>query len=425
MRKYRGVCPVLAAVLLACSLAGCGERTGTETEQNPYAAVSGMEATPVVDYATPRQLPNLLTDALGYSRGYEKLATVKGRELPESFWLIDAATEEIVYVGRIREEESGPKAELSRGTADFSEFETPGTYYLECHRLGQSYRFEIREDLYGDLFREEYARTLEVCRKGTLEMSDAAALLAAYEWYGSVFPDEDGDGAPDVLQGLKSWIAHREENGVEPAQEAKYAALLAKFSYLFQKYDITYATDCLKRASTVYGQVQDGSCRDADRFFALTELYRATGLYTYRRQIADHKSFFENNSSYLEEREYLYAAMTYLATRQKVDVGLCKSFMENLMNRSEELSGYYTELIDPLEARNNGEEELLRRAVELSCANHIMNNYQYTGITAEFLHYLMGQNLESVCFYQAEEKSADYLLLFAHLASRQPKGGEK
>lgn len=423
MKKYKGVCSALVSVLLAGSLTGCGERVETESEKSPYAAVSGMEATPVVDYTTPRQLPNILTDAVGYALGYEKLAAVKGRALPGEFRLIDAATEEIVFVGRIQEAEDGPESGLYRGTAEFSEFETPGVYYLECDRLGQSYRFEIRENLYGDLFREEYDRILEGCKKGTLELSDAAALLAAYEWYGSVFPDADGDEAPDVLQELKGWIAYREEHGVEPAEEAEYAALLAKFSYLFQKYDLAYATDCLKRASTVYGQSQEGICRDADRFFALTELYRATGLYTYRRQILDHKTFFENNNSYLKEREYLYAAMTYMATRQRVDVELCQSFMENLMNQSEELSRRYTEMIDPLEAKNNGEEELLWSAVELSCANYIMNNYQYTGITAEILHYLMGQNLESVCFYEAEEKKIDYLLLFAHLASRRPDGG--
>ncbi|MCM1025350.1 MAG: glycoside hydrolase family 9 protein [Roseburia sp.] len=422
MRKYRGVCPALILALLAGSVSGCGEEPGTEAEKNPYnpyAAVSGMETTPVVDYTVPRQQPNILTDAVGYALGYEKLAAVKGATLSGEFRLIDAATGEIAYTGAIQKAEGEAASELSRGTAEFSEFDVPGLYYLECDRLGQSYRFEIREDFYGDLFREEYELVLEDCGKGRLELTDAAALLAAYEWYGAVFPDEDGDQIPDVLREMKSWIAYREENGVEPEEEAEYAALLAKFSYLFQKYDRDYATDCLKRASTVYGQVQEGICRDADRFFALTELYRATGLYSYRRQIVDHKTFFENNSSYLEEREYLYAAMTYMATRQKVDRELCESFMGNLMNRSEELSRRYTEMIDPLAAKNNGEDELLRCAVELSCANYIMNNYQYTGITAEFLHYLMGQNAESACFYEAEERKIDYLLLFAHLASRE------
>ena len=48
------------------------------------------------------------------------------------------------------------------------------------------------------------------------------------------------------------------------------------------------------------------SGRDAEKFMALTELYRAAGLYTYRNQILEYKDFFEDNTSYLEETAYLY-----------------------------------------------------------------------------------------------------------------------
>ena len=65
---------------------------------------------------------------------------------------------------------------------------------------------------------------------------------------------------------------------------------------------------------------------------ALTELYRAAGLYTYRNQILEYKDFFEDNTSYLEETAYLYGSMTYLATRQPVDVDLCTVFMESIRN---------------------------------------------------------------------------------------------
>ena len=71
---------------------------------------------------------------------------------------------------------------------------------------------------------------------------------------------------------------------------------------------------------------------------ALTELYRAAGLYTYRNQILEYKDFFEDNTSYLEETAYLYGSMTYLATRQPVDVDLCTVFMESIRNRGEELA---------------------------------------------------------------------------------------
>lgn len=416
MKRYGKCCLALVLSLLAGCFSGCGERAEAEIEKSPYAAASGMEETPVADYVVLPQLPNILADTVGYAAGYEKTAVVKGSRLPAEFHLVDAATGETVYTGSVEEQAYSREQEISWATADFSEFDTPGTYYLQCGIVGESCRFEIRDDLYGELFREVYEELKESCQKRELPLAEAMALLAAYEWYGSIFPDVNGDDVPDILRELRGWVTYTEENRVQQEEEMLYAAFLAKFSYLYQKYDHEYATDCLKRASTVYGQAQTDAGGDADTFLALTELYRAAGLYTYRNQIVEYKPFFENNSSYLEESAYLYAAMTYMATRQKVDVELCESLMKNLMDRSEELSQHYADMVHPVAAKNNGEGELLKCAEELSCANYIMNNYQYTGIMADFLHYLMGRNLESVCFYENGENRVDYLLLLAHMA---------
>lgn len=417
MKKYGGFCLFPVCVLTVGLLVGCGAEQETESEKNPYAGITAMEGTPVVDYTVPGQFPNIMA-ARGYSLGNGMDAAVKGRRLPEQFRLVDAATREIVYTGEVENITYSEELGLYSGQLEFGGFRGEGTFYLECDIVGQSLPFDIRKRLYEELFTETCEGLVESCRRRTLSLEDAVALLEAYEWYGSLFPDDDGDGVTDVLKEFRGWVFHAEENGVEPGGEALYAAILAKFSYLYQKFDHEYATDCLKRASTVFGQIQTAIGSDADSFFALTELYRATGLYTYRKQIADYKSFFENNSSYLEENGYLYAIMTYMSTRQRVDVELCEEFMGNLMNRSEEVSNRYTDMIHPVASKNNGSEDILKCAVELSCANYIMNNYQYTRIAEEFFHYLMGQNPESVCFYEEDENRGGYLLLLAQLAAR-------
>ena len=113
--------------------------------------------------------------------------------------------------------------------------------------------------------------------------------------------------------------------------------------------------------------------------------------------------------------------MTYMSTRQKVDMELCALFMTSLTNRGEEISKRYEDMIHPVLARNNGADDLLKSAMELSCANYVLNTYQYTQITEEFLHYLMGQNVESVCFYPKEGDKSSYMLLFAQLAETHMK----
>lgn len=413
-------CPVLlVATLLTCALAGCGYRADTESGTSPYMGAVSMEGTPIIDYTVPRMSPNILVNLNGYPADGIKEAAVKGSQLPENFLLLDAETGEPVYSGVISQVTYNEDSGLYLGSADFSEFDREGSYYLECDIIGQSYPFSIRETLFTELFAEAYGNILENCKAGTLSVADAVIMLTAYEWYGDVFPDEDEDQVPDVLTELKGWVNHVESVGVDEEEAALYAAFLAKFGYNYQNFERQYATDCLKRASTVFGQVQNTISKDADSFFALTEIYRATGLSTYRNQIVDYKSFFENNSSYLEESGYLYGAMTYMVTRQRVDVDMCEAFMGGVMNRAEEISLRYSDMIHPVAARNNGTVDLLKRAEEVSCANYVMNIYQYTNIIEEFLHYLMGRNQESVNFYEQSVDRTGYLLLLAQLAANE------
>lgn len=425
MKKHGMLGPLLLLSLAAATLSGCGEETegGIEDNaENPYAGVFSMEETPVVDYVVPRLEPNLLVDIRGYVVGDEKSATVKGKSLPEEFRLFDAATDRVVYRGPVENVVYHDELGIYSGTLDFGEADTAGEYYLECDVVGRSNIFPVNEQIYISLFNEVYSEMAESCGKGSLDLESAAALLEACEWYSDVFPDADQNEIPDVLRELRSWISYKEENGIEEGEEAGYAALLAKFSYLYQKFDRQYATDCLRRATTVFGHLRGSVTEEAEYFWAMTELYRATGRYTYRNQIAGYKSFFLDSDNYLDDRAYLYAAMTYMDTHQRVDVELCQSFMNDLMQEAEEISKTYTDLIHPVTAENDGPGSLMEDAVKLSCANYVTNNYQYTEIIEEFLHYLMGQNLETVCFYDEGENRGEYLLLFAQLAENHQKG---
>lgn len=417
MKKQRMISLAVCFCLSLSALAGCGEQAKSVEVKSPYAEVISMETTPVIDYTVPVYMPNILVDLQGYCRGEKQYAFLKGKTIPEEFSLVRAESGEVVYTGAVEDTVYHEDLGLYSGCADFSEFTEAGSYYLQCDTIGQSYSFQIEEELYDRLFEETYDVLMAKCSERTLESAEAVALLETFEWYGKLFPDEDGDKIPDMLAALKGWISYQESNGIQPADEALYAALLAKFSYTYQKYDLKYATECLQRASTVFGQVQNTLSKDADTFFALTELYRATGLATYRNQIADYVSFFENNTSYVEEQEYLYGVMTYLVTRQSVNMDLCSDFMGTLMDKAEEISGRYEEMLRPVNAKNNGSADLLKNAMIVSCANYCMNNYQYTNICEEFLHYLMGRNQESVNFYVNEEERIRYLLLLAGLAA--------
>lgn len=409
--------PGLGAWLLACFLGGCGYRAEDYNNTNPYAAAVSMENTPVVDYAVPQMSANVLVDLCGYPAEGKKEAAVKGRSLPETFRLVDAATGETVYGGAIEETRYSEELGLSLGYVDFSGFDREGDYYLECDIIGRSYSFVLQNQLYAELFEENCQQILLQCQEGTLKVQEALVALLAYEWYGQIFPDGDASQIPDMLEKLKVWVTCQENDGVREEDTALYAAFLAKFSYLYQHFDREYATDCVRRAATVFGQVTPLHYRDGDCFLALTELYRATGLSAYGDQILDYKSFFEQNGGYLDETAYLLGAMTYMVTRQRVDVEMCEGFMGDLMERAEEISDRCGEMAHPVTAGRGDAQDLMKRALEVSCVNYVMNNYQYTGVVEEFLHYLMGRNRESVNFYEQDEERADYLLLLTQLTA--------
>lgn len=422
MNRYRRFVLVICMVLFVSVLCSCGYWAETREQENavPYTGAMAMEDTPVVDYVTPRMSCNILADLEGYSAEGKKEVAVKGKELPEEFRLVNAFTGETVYRGILEDTTYLEEQELAIGYADFSDFSEEGKYYLECDIIGQSYRFEIHDQHIGELFLESYERMASASRAGTLPVEDAVLVLEAYEWYSEIFPDKNYDKTPDILADLRTWITCME---AEPDMEetALYAAFLAKFSYNYQNFDRQYATDCLKRASTVFGQNKGAAGMDADSFFALTELYRATGLSTYGNKIVEYKSFLKSDSAYLEEAGYLYGGMTYIVTRQNVDVDICDIFMVDMRAQAEEISNLYRDMLHPVNAGNNGTEDLLKSAIEVSCANYVTNNYQYTGIVEEFLHYLMGENLNSVNFYEQDGEKAEYLLLLAQLEGGSPQ----
>lgn len=403
---------------MCLGMAGCtDEMAGEPGDGSPAYMAGGMEDVPVVDYLVPHQLPNVLTDRRGYSVGDVKRAFVTGRQLPETFTLVNGKTGEAVYYGTI--EEKSYSEELARyvGYADFSRVDEPGSYYVVCDLVGQSYRFDITERFYQELFHEAYSEIIRDCESGKLSILDAVRLLGTYEWYGELFPDQNHNDTPDVLEKLRGWVAYTEENGAGAGQEALYAAFLAKFSYNCKNYNYPYAAECLKRAADVFGQAPDAAAGSADSFYALAELFRATGLDTYHGKLLEYKDFFDDNGTYLEEESYLYGSMTYLMTRQKVDEELCENFMYTIMGRVEQISEQYRSMIAPGPVGGNMPADLTKCVSELSCANFILNIYQYTNMVEECLHYLMGRNMESVNFHEKDGDRTVYLLWFAQLAS--------
>jgi len=251
---YRMISILFCAALLAgCS--GPGDRSSSGNgQQAPEDEIVSLGLTPEFDYEVPVNLPNIIVDQVGYAANSSKIAVFRGEVLSDTYDLIDEETQEIVYTGSIKEKGYNEATGENISYGDFSDFKTPGTYYLQTDIIGQSYSFVIAPDPYADIFdaalkQYYYSRcglTLStelageaahnachtkmaelkddttvqldmsggwhIDENGTRSVTDGCRavnnLLLSYELYGAVFTDEvgipeSGNGIPDLMDEVR------------------------------------------------------------------------------------------------------------------------------------------------------------------------------------------------------------------------------
>lgn len=256
--KKRHFSSIALVLLCAGLMSGCAEIDNFSASGNGQQAqeeeIVSLGLTPEFNYEVPLNLPNIIVNQVGYAIYSNKIAVFRGEILPDTYELVDAETGEVVYTGSIKEKGYNETTDETISYGDFTDFEIPGTYYLQTEKIGQSYSFVISEDPYGALFDSAlkqyyYSRcglTLSTefagdashnaCHTKTAELKDDTTvqldvsggwhidengtrnvtdgcravnnLLLAYELYGDIFTDElgipeSGNGIPDLMDEVK------------------------------------------------------------------------------------------------------------------------------------------------------------------------------------------------------------------------------
>lgn len=257
-------------------------------------------------------------------------------------------------------------------------------------------------------------------------------LLLAYELYPEVFDDnagipESGNEIPDVLdevryeidwllkmQDAKSGAVYSAVNSVDNKTTGyllyvddinmnatiHFAATLARFSYLYQGYDRAFATQCLQAADRAYryaGKYLEDITPE-EYFHAAAELYRATGTYGYHRVVKDY--LMENPVVDMKNDFVFWGCVTYMSTKQKVDINLCGDVMKILMQEGEriaETSKSSDLLVYTGDGQSNGS-GMLRDITRLAVVDHVITNHEYATVLQNHLHYMLGRNLDSISY---------------------------
>ncbi len=144
------------ALLIMGSVAGCGassaENTVVVTENSTLNTVL-QSPKGNAEYERKMQVPGILVDQVGYNTGSDKTIVFSAKELPKEFCIIDSDTEAVVYRGEVIKETVDESTGRHYGIGRFNDLEEDGTYYAYTDSLGDSFSFEIKEDVYKDVFR--------------------------------------------------------------------------------------------------------------------------------------------------------------------------------------------------------------------------------------------------------------------------------
>lgn len=425
MFKYKKLRRGIAILLLMATFAGCGNLQGSSTNASGNNGEDGLEyleTEPILDYTVPNVVPGILLNQIGYRPSSLKTVVVQGENLPKQFHIVDAETNETVYTGLL--EELGYDNESGEYTSygDFSDFAKEGTYYILCDIVGLSYSFVIKETLHEELMAE--ALQLLSDKRQNLTLQDVndvcigmSILLLSYELYGSVYDATVVEQtAPAMITELKSqaeWllslldaekgiILDGKEELVE--QTAWVSAVLAKFSYTYQKYDSIYATACLQAADKAWSYLEKNTTQTPEelRFYTATELYRATGRYQYRSSA---ETIGREMDADVNNNAQLFGMLTYGFTKRKVNMDLCNTLLGEVFDEAEKIAqedkeGYF---VTEGSLTPKDMDDFLWDMLILSVVDYVITNSEYATLIERNHSYLAGENVEALCYIDSIE----------------------
>lgn len=450
---HRRIAVFLLCFCLAAGHCGCGwvdesdsgldRNTGTgDMQANQAEGTGGQDSFQLLpeaelDYQVPQQYPGVWVSLGGYDSRGVKEVFFRGRRLPDTFRVMDASTGQCVYTGSMGEKRYDEAADEYNSYGEFTDFTDVGEYYIECDIIGRSYSFALQEEQLGKRF-EQATLLIRQQSRESVDGEDVQVVremlqqvlvtLLSYEYYPDVYEDGDGNQIPDILEYMTETVRGivKLQQTAEP-DELTYelAAVLAKYSYLYQKYDAKYATETVQLAAGLWQQAEragDALTEKRARLLAAAELYRATGQSKYV-QVAEASTdglAGKCEQGDFDRYDYL-AAITYISTKQRVKLDLCTKLIRVVMNRAEEIAAGIPRLAyRETDMTETDIDEIMWNMVVLSVVEYVITNYEYAGVIEDQYYFLWGRNARAHCFWEQDicerpARMACYLMMLSEM----------
>lgn len=124
--------------------------------------------------------PPIVTDQVGYKTQDQKIAVFRDVTSETTFSVVNAATGQSVYTGTLYGQTQNSSADETDWFGDFSAVTEPGTYYIQCGNLDDSYSFEISDTVYSNLL-DDSVKMLYLQRCGTEVKDDTFGHVACHD----------------------------------------------------------------------------------------------------------------------------------------------------------------------------------------------------------------------------------------------------
>ena len=404
---------LLIPVLILLILSGCGK---VRKEAIPNNDKPDGDITVSNDTIKPEG--RILLSNAGYEPEGTKLAILTGLTGEEEYEVIDQNNDEVVFTGSIRYKNE-------TGIIDFSDFSPEGSYYIKTDSGVRSDDFSISRDAYRQLLAGrisrfgETAKEEEKINKGNYSyhcLSIADRLLTQEFFPASIDTEAVNDPMiiPRTVLLAKSEIDQLkempDENGEFKAQYSfglsesyGYSAIMALFAYEYERFDRTYAAECLKLADTVYKRAEkdykeksekDKKEADDKRYWASAQLYKLTGRNEYRSIAEDYaknppKGFSKEKCGYL-------GTVAYLTSYNRINLNVGELLITSLMDdingavRESFKEEYLVAIKD--EPGDKEIETVYENARLMVLGNYIFKNIRYVEAGENQVSYLFGRN---------------------------------
>lgn len=456
--KNRILIKYISVMLVGAWLSGCGVKTVTPTGTTimDEGLTFGME--PVFDYVLPQEIPNVQVDAVGYLPESTKIAIFEGDafegETSVKYVIRDKGSRKVVYEGILQQKQQEGSTTYY-GT--FTEFQTPGEYYIECEELGCSYYFSIGEDVYFStgLTLKERIKTSRMGTENTEKsyftngwrMDESgnrdtrkacetlSYLLLGYEIYPILYEqlwsvDSIGEevnrelGKANFFAELRyetDWLLSMQDGtsggiyaGIRSQNDGSASTPVSDAEeYILREISVD-ATACFAATMAKYGYLYQQIDKEyatvclkaAAKAWKYLEtqtdvkpeqmLYSAAELYRASSDWQYHTYITKNQEAILRGNDtfsLLMGEITYVSTRRKVDKDLCGKMMTSLMEKAEMIATQSRQADYLVEEK---QDEFMDNMTVMSVVDYIITNHEYYTVIENHIHYLLGRNPKGV-----------------------------